>query len=242
VLRKLDLASIASGIDTPFRPEPVASLGGAEASLFICEGQKGWHRRADADEVLFVLEGVMTIEGVEGLMVTDEGETVQVPEGVGLSYKSGMRTTVVLIHESEALASSNGHPPTPGAARTPLSKASTAVDVMSSAPFRWLAAGSVGGYMVSASRLYGAGAPYRPPGPMLVIVYRGVLDYEAGSETGSVAGSEALLVTGDTDLSLRSERGATVILLARKRSELPTTASAGTAGTGRDAGRGADPR
>lgn len=242
MLRKLDLGAIASDIDTPFRPESIASLGGVDASLFICEGQKGWHRRAGAGEVAFVLEGVMTIESADGLMVADEGETVQVPEGIGLNFKSGMHTTVALFHESDGLASANGQPLPPGAPRDPLSKANVAADVFSAEPFQWLEKGSVGEYKVMASRLLGAGAPYRTPGPMLVIVYRGVLDYAADADTGSVVGSEALHVPGGTNMSLSSERGATVLVLAGKRSDLPAQSGSGPAESDRDERSGADSR
>ncbi|MFN2114387.1 MAG: hypothetical protein ACK2T6_01655 [Anaerolineae bacterium] len=222
MLRKHDLSAMAEELDTPFMPEVIESLGGVEASLFVCDGQKGWHRRADAAELAVILEGVMTLDGADGLVVADEGDAVRIPEGIGLKVQSGMRTNVILIHESDALSSANGRPSLPpGAPRPPLSKSNVAVDVLSSDPFHWREAGTVGEYRVVASRLVGAAKPFKAAGPTLAIVYRGVLDYRSGTETGSVVGSEALFVPTGTPVSLSSERGATVLLVVGKQAELP---------------------
>jgi hypothetical protein len=240
VISKLDLGAIASDIDTPFRPEPFATLGAVEASLFVCEGQKGWHRRADAGEVAYIIEGVMTIESADGIMVADEGDAILVPEGIGLNFKSGMRTTVALFHESDALAGANGQPAPPGAPRAPLTKANVGVDVLSAEQFHWQDRGSVGEFRIVASRLQGAAAPLQTSGPMLAIVYRGVLDFSSDAEAGSIVGSEALYVPGGTNISLSSERGATVLVATGKRSDLPAKSGRGAVGSEHDEGRGAD--
>ena len=43
--------------------------------------------------------------------------------------------------------------------------------------------------------------------------------------TGRVVGSQILVMPGDTTVVLRSERGATVVALARKGSPLPAPAA-----------------
>lgn len=235
VLRSLDLSRIAADIDTPYRPEPVVSLGGIEVEMYICEGQRGWSHRAAADEALFVLEGVMNIVAADGAIVyADEGDVVQVPAGINLTYKSGMRTSVAMVREGDVLASTNGHEAAPAASRSALSTTNVGVDVLSADPFSWLSAGAVGAYAVSATRLQGTSAPYvGPPGSLLMIVYRGVLDYVSEGISSTVVGGEALVIPSDVRLEMSSKRGATVLAVGHRGASLPAPAVTGAKGAGR---------
>lgn len=235
MLRKLDLSRIAAEIDTAYRPEPVVSLGGVDVALYICEGQRGWSHRAARDEALFVLEGVMNIVAADGHVVyADEGDIVRVPAGINLTYKSGMRTTVAMVHEGDILAGANGHEVVPASARSTLSTTNVAVNVMEFEPYDWQEAGAVGRYSLSATRVRGASAPYQaPPGSLLAIVYRGVLDFESKAGSGTVVGSEALFIPSDTQVRFESPRGATVVMVSHRNADLPARAVADAAGRGR---------
>lgn len=226
MVQALDLVDIAGAIDAPYRPVPIASLGAVAVSLFICEGPKRWHRAADQNELLLVLEGVITLEGPEGVLVVDEGEVVRVPARLGLNYWSGMRSTVVQVH-GQSTVPEDGAPDLAGAS-TSLGKCNVAVDVRRAPAFAWLAVGATGGHSVLATRLTGAGAPYvHPAGPFAALVYRGILDYGTAESSGSIVGSEVLVVPADTPVRLWSDRGATVVAVLRDGVPPPARSDAG---------------
>ena len=226
LLRELNLAQIADEIDAPYRLVPLVSLGGIEMAVFICEGPKTWHRVAEHDEALLVLEGVITLEGKGGKTVVEEGEMARIPAKVGLNYFSGMRSTVILTQEQAGASwGSNGYH-APSEEDHSIGKRNYAGEVRQAPLFHWERLGVTGGYALSASRLQGDSRPYRvPPGSVVALVYRGVLDYVGPTSTGSIVGSQILVMPGDTTVVLRSERGATVVVLARKGAPLPGPAS-----------------
>jgi hypothetical protein len=124
----------------------------------------------------------------------------------------------------------NGHEHPSAGPRGLPGKVNAAVKVRQRSPFQWLASGSVGGFAVWATRLRGGSAPYVTAGGSLpVIVYRGVVEYQAGGEVGTIVGSQMMVVPGNTPLTIGSEHGATVIALARQGVALPDAASAGPA-------------
>jgi redox-sensitive bicupin YhaK (pirin superfamily) len=237
VLQKLDLAALAEGIEFPYRPIPLATIGSIDLSLFICEGPPSWHRQPSHNETLFVLEGVITLEGPAGRLVVNEGEVASIPGAFEHNENSGMRSTVLLFREGPFDEAINGHPHTPPiVASGTLGKLNVAANVRTLRPFEWLAAGTTGAYTLVASRLSGASAPYvTPQGSLLVLVYRGVLDYESDLESGTIVGSQMLVVPTRTDLRLRSESGATVILLTRRGAPLPEPSTAGSGRADADA-------
>jgi hypothetical protein len=213
VVQALDLIDIAGAIDAPYRPVPIASLGAVTVSLLICEGPKTWHRAADRDELMLVLEGVITLDGPDGVLVVNEGEMARIPARLVVEYFSGMRSTVVQVHE--AAAPDDGTADLPSAA-TVLGKSNVAMDVRRAPAYTWLPAGSIGGHAVLATRLVGASARYvYPAGPFAALVYRGVVDYESDGGSGSVVGSQVLVVDGGEPVQFGSDRGATVVVVLR---------------------------
>ena len=221
MLQELNLAKIAEEIEAPYYLVPLVSLGAVDLSVFICEGPKTWRRSAEHDETLMVLEGVITLEDKDGKTVVGEGEIARIPAKVGLSYFSGMRSTVVLAQEKGFLSGTNGYK-APGDEDTAVHKQHVAGDVRAATPFEWQRVGVTGGYAVSATRLQGEGEPYVvPPGSLVLLVYRGVLDYATPDASGSVVGSQVLVVPSGTRVTLSSERGATIVALARKGAPLP---------------------
>lgn len=229
MLQKIDLAALAEDIDSPFRPIPLVSLGPVDTSLFICQGPPSWQRQPPHNEMLFVLEGVITLEGPAGRIVVNEGEVASIPGAFAHNANSGMRSTVVLFQEGQISGQTNGHQPLPVIEVSgTLGKLNVATNVRSQKPFEWLAAGATGPYSAVATRVSGTSAPYiSPEGSLLVLVYRGVLDFETDGESGSVVGSQMLVVPAQTRITLRSDSGATVVLLTRHGAPLPEPAAAG---------------
>jgi hypothetical protein len=222
VLQALDLVDIAGAIDAPYHPEPLIALGAVAVSLVIYEGPKSWHHAADHDELLVVLEGVLTIDGPDGTLVVNEGEVVRVPALTGLDYNSGMHSTAVLIQERKDPAGVDGHEGPPLVAPVGVDKTNFAVDVLRANAFVWQRVGVVGGHVACATRLRGASAPYvTPDGTVAALVYRGVLECETSEGVSSVVGSQLLIVPGATEIRLRSERGATVVVVLPAAAPLP---------------------
>jgi hypothetical protein len=218
VLQELNLADIAQDIDLPYRLVPLLSLGPVELSLFICEGPKTWHRAAVRDEVLLVLEGVITLEGKDHKLVVGEGEVARIPGKVGLNYFSGMRSTVVLAQVTGEFSSGNGYQAEPT-----VTKQHAATDAREGRPFEWRRVGVTGGHGLFATRIKGTSEPYVvPAGSVVLLVYRGVLDYVSGEAAGSVVGSQVLVLPTGAEVRFSSGQGATVVALARKGAPLPT--------------------
>jgi hypothetical protein len=237
MLKKLDLASIAEEIVTPYRPIPLASLPQLEVSLFICQGARSWRRQEANGMMYLVLEGVITLDGPTGKMVVNEGEVASVPRNASHGAYSGMRSSVVLIEERRSDGSSNGHQVPPTTEVPSLGKVNLAVDVAQATPMEWLPSGSAGGYAAFATRLRGTSEPYVvPTGALLMLVYRGTLDYAAAGGTDSLVGSQMLVAPSGSELAFESEHGATVLVLARKASRLPVPSAAGPT----DQDRGSD--
>jgi hypothetical protein len=226
-LNPVDIAAIAEEIRTPYQTVPLVSLGAIDVKLVICGGRKPWHRSTAHNELALVLEGVVTLDGPKGRTIASEGEMALVPAKMGFAYASGMRSTVVLFQERDLAHRSNGHHKGPSGqpeleVLTAASRIAFGTDVRSASPFEWLATGEVGSYDVFSTRLSGESAPYdTPAGGMVVLVYRGVVDYHADEESGSIIGSQLLHVPEGTRLTLASERGATVVLLTRRGAALP---------------------
>jgi hypothetical protein len=230
MLQKLDLAAIAEQIISPYRPIPLVSLGDIDISLFICQGTRSWHRLVPHEQLLLVTEGVITIDTAGGKMIVSEGEVVRIPRDITHNAYSGMRSTVLAIEGKETDGRFNGHPQPLAGPRGSISKLNIGVNVRSKEAFDWLASGAVGAYTASATRVRDRSALYvTPPGSLLVIVYRGVLNYRTPEEEGTLVGSQLLTIPSGTPIALQSEHGATVLLVARKGTPLPVPASAGQA-------------
>jgi len=234
--RKLDLAAIAEGIETPYRPVPLATLGSVEVALFICQGQAPWRRRFTGDELLFVLEGVITLEDASGKIVVNEGEVASAPGERTYNAHSGMRSSVVLFEDhSAALPGLNGHEPLDPEEPEAITKVNAAIDVRRRPSFEWLAAGGTGLSALRATRLAGTSASYQVEGQSaLLLVYRGVLDYRVAGQEGSIVGSNMLVVPPGSEMTLSSQRGATLLFLAPSGAPLPTRAAADPAGPDAD--------
>lgn len=230
MLQILDLATLAEDIELPYRPVPLVSLGSIEASLFVCDDKRSWHRNESHDQFMLVLEGVITLEAARGRAIVGEGELASIPSRLGHNVTAGMRSTVVLFREQPVQAASNGYHPPPDVPQGEVDKVNVAVDVHAHALFNWQPVSEAGGYATFASRLWGPSQPYTAPaGSLVVLVYRGVLDYVSGDDAGAVVGSQMLVVAPDTEITLNSERGATVLALVRSGMPLPQPASSGTA-------------
>lgn len=236
MLQPMDLASLAEGIDTPYLPQPLVALEALEAALFVSQDKRSWHRNEAQDQLLFVLEGVITLDGPTGqTVIVNEGELCAVPAKLGHIVASGMRSSVVLVTEQPVPASANGRPAPPFAQRSEIDKANVAVQVHQNALFDWQQVGAVGGYTAHATRLWGSSVPYPvPEGSMLLLVFRGVLDYRTRDVAGSVVGSQLLAVPAGTSITFDSERGATVLALVRAGTALPEPARPAAAETGLD--------
>lgn len=226
MLQKLDLAAIAESIAAPYRPVPLVSLGAVEASLVVCGGPKKWQRSAAKDELLIVLEGTVTIQGSARRVVANEGDVATIPSGVGLAWSSGMRSIGVLCQERDRPFNANGYHGAPTGDRELAGRTEFAARVRANPPFAWLRLGRVGGFVAQAARLSGASQPFvAPPGSLIVLVFRGVLDVVADDgDAEAVVGSQLLVVPAGRRVTLSSERGATVLVLARQGAPLPRAA------------------
>ena len=197
-----------------------------DVGLVICEGPKSWHRSLERRELALVLEGVITIDRATGRNVVSEGTIVSLPPEVGLKVTSGMRTTVVVFRPRTPSGETNGYEAPLNHEDKVVEQVDFAKDVLQGSPNNWKPAGAVGGYSASATRMAGVGGPFAAPGGnMLLLVYRGVLDYDSGGDDdGTVVGSQSIVVPQERSISLRAPRGATVVALARASAVLPTVA------------------
>lgn len=235
MLQKLDLAAIAESIATPYRPVPLVSFGAIEASLVVCGGPKKWQRSAQRDELLIVLEGHVTIQGNTQRVIANEGDVANIPSSITMAWWSGMRSIAVLCQERDRPFNANGYHGAPTTDRELASRTEFAARVRSNAAYDWLRLGRVGGYVASAARLTGPSQPFvSPPGSLLVLVFRGILDVGAetvdsadsaeSTEPDTIVGSQLLVVPAGQRIRLASERGATVLVIARQGAPLPRVA------------------
>ncbi len=232
----IDLARMAEEMDSPYRPVDLVSLDRLKASLFVCDDRRSWHRDGAEGSLLFILDGVVMVDNGTVRTVANEGELLTVPRKLGHTVSAGMRSTVLLLEpviENGAVV--NGHLPPHMALDREIHKSHAAADALRGEPFRWQALGQCGSYAVRATRLWGQSETYVPAtGPLLLIVYRGVLDYQIGAEgeaEGVAVGSQILIAPAATPLRLRSERGATVLVMAHGHQEPPRPTDAAPVGT-----------
>jgi mannose-6-phosphate isomerase-like protein (cupin superfamily) len=227
--QKLDLAALTEGMDAPYRPIPLASLGELEASVFVCEGPKPWHRKLARDEVLVVLEGVITVEGPAGKMIVNEGDLASAPRSVSYAAHSGMRSNVLLLEAiRERRDSANGFHAADAEPPGTIERRAVALDVRKAPAFEWAEVAHAGHHTVAATRLVGASAPYRVSGgTVLVVVFRGMLDYDLAGESENLVGSQMLVLTDGTDVTFRSDHGATVFFVAPTGAQVPIESTSG---------------
>ncbi len=238
MLQTVDLARLAEDIDSPYRPSPLAQLAGASVSLFVCDDLRSWHRNESQDALMLVLEGVLVLDSTAGRAVANEGEVFVVPRKQNHNLSAGMRSSVVLFDAEPPGASANGHKKLPFAPPAEIEKRNMAGEVLQGQPYEWLSVGRAGSCKAAASRLWGESMPFSADEDCLLIVYRGVLDFDAGDESGTVVGSQMLRIPAGTEIRLRSERGATALFVAREGTAPPAAVSSGAphSGSGRAEG------
>lgn len=225
-LQVLDLVGITSHIAAPYQVAPLVSLGTVDVALVICEGPRTWHRVPPRRELAMVLEGVITISGPGGRVVANEGDAVVLPPGADITVFSGMRSLVVLFRELELRAEVNGYHAPPTTEQATVERSNFAVVVKGGPAFGWRPAGELRGYEARATRITGESAPYTAPdGSLIVLVYRGELDFAADGQTGTVVGSQILVVPAGRRVVLNAERGATAVLFTRAGAPLPRLAT-----------------
>ena len=215
---------MAEAIDQPFSPHVATTQPPLGVEVLVCEAPRRWNREAAYGELWLVLEGVLTLDGTFGHVVVNEGEVAHIAPKIAHTVFSGMRTTVVLFRRLPQTAQENGHytPPVSG----DMKKQNVGVAVHQTASFDWLGVGSVAGWGVHATRLTGSSTPYEvPKGGLILVVYRGVLDWRTADDEGVVVGSQLLQLDDSALLTLGAERGATVVLLVRQGAELPEQAT-----------------
>lgn len=222
----IDLARLAEALDSPYRPVDLTTLDRLKASLFVCDDRRSWHRDGAEGSLMFILDGVVMLDNGMDRTVANEGEVLMVPRQVGHTVSAGMRSTILLI---EALGVNggmvNGHLPPHMTLEREILKINAAAEALRGEPFRWRALGHYGAYSVHATRMWGQSKTFVPStGPLVLVVYRGVLDYQIGEEEGVAVGSQILIAPAETALRLRSERGATVVALAHGSQEPPQPA------------------
>ncbi len=221
----IDLARLAEGLDSPYRPVALAETEGLRASLFVCDDRRSWHRDGGQGSLLFILDGVVIIETGGGRTVANEGELLRLPRQLGHSISAGMRSTVLLFEPGEG-GGDQHLPPGSGPDRE-ITKVNAAAEALRGQPFHWLDLGDCGSHGLSVTRLWGSSEEHRPgAGPLLLVVYRGVMDYRLDEEEDVAVGSQLLLVPAGRLLRLRAERGATVLALC-PRPDAPPSPAAG---------------
>jgi mannose-6-phosphate isomerase-like protein (cupin superfamily) len=227
VLQTVDIARLAEEIDQPYQPTPLASAGGFSASLFVCDDLRSWQRDDPFDTLLFILEGVLVLESGSNRAVANDGDVLAIPRKHGHNLSAGMRSSVILIGTDGAPPAGNGHMPPPYAPAGGIQKVHMAAEVLQGQPFEWLPVGTAGPCRSFASRLWGASLPFTSPDSCLLLVYRGVLDFEVAGQTGSVVGSQMIVIPPGMTIGFDSPRGATVLLMTRDGSPLPEAMPSG---------------
>jgi homogentisate 1,2-dioxygenase len=219
----IGLGALAGAIDTPYVPSRVASVAGLEASVFVCQDKLPWQRVAESDQILFVLEGVITLQSAAGDLHVSEGEVAVVPRNSSHKVQAGMRSIVLMLEETRDFVNArNGHHGAPSATPPTPEKINVAVAVANRDVFDWMPSGDVGRRAVRATRLEGRSEPFRARDEsVLIIVYRGVLDFWSPSGSGTVVGSQMLVVPPGEEVSLTATRGATVLFVSDPLDEPP---------------------
>jgi hypothetical protein len=109
--------------------------------------------------------------------------------------------------------------PAPGGIIT---KTGFGVDALHAEAGDWRRAGEVGDFEAFATRVLGTFRPFTvPSGGVVIVVYRGVMDVSHANGSASVVGGQLLAAPEDARLTLRSERGATALVLVRAGTKLP---------------------
>ena len=81
-MKKVNLDEAFGSFDEQWSPRLAAEPNGQAVKLAKVEGEFTWHRHDDADELFFVVEGVLEIELREAKdIVLEAGEFVVVPRG-----------------------------------------------------------------------------------------------------------------------------------------------------------------
>lgn len=230
-VRVHDLVDVAKGIDAPYQPVSLERLPTMEVALLVCGDAKTWHHPIDQDELLVVIEGIIAVDGPSGSHVADEGDALLLPAGGVYRVSSGMRSVALLFQGLEPQDEANGHHRSPEAITPPATQIGFAKSVHEAPHFDWLGAGAVRGFQASATRLSGQSQSYElPKGALVALNYRGVLDTEIDGEESDLIGGQLLVVPAGHRVKLRSERGATLLVLVPTGAPLPQAASASQGG------------
>lgn len=78
---KVNIHAKLAAFDDHWAPRTIARCNDSEVRLMKLDGDFAWHRRADADELLLVIDGRLDIEFQERTVQLRAGELVVVPRG-----------------------------------------------------------------------------------------------------------------------------------------------------------------
>ena len=107
-MQKVSLDDAFDSFDEQWSPRVAAELNGQAVKLAKVEGEFVWHHHDDADELLFVVSGALTIEfRDEDPVHLSEGELVVVPAGVEHKPVADEEAEILLFEPAETRNTGN---------------------------------------------------------------------------------------------------------------------------------------
>jgi mannose-6-phosphate isomerase-like protein (cupin superfamily) len=195
-LEIVDLTAIAAKLERPFALTTLAKVGDLSLSAYLCQGQMGWHKHLDEDELFLVHEGVVVLETARGRLTLHSEEVAVVPKGVSHRSSSQLRSIVLLLRPSVLTERKNGHRTHSLDTDPPIEKVRLArVLTTMSQPYRPTALARVEDYELLLVSAQGAGpAETAPAYGALWLVVRGSMNVMVSGDQAYTLGPGFLTV------------------------------------------------
>jgi mannose-6-phosphate isomerase-like protein (cupin superfamily) len=180
-LAVINLSKAANEIEQPFALLDLVLVGELSVHLYICQGQLGWHKHLDEDELFLVHEGVIQLESELGEVTLHPDECAVVPKGIAHRSGSALRSVVLLVRTATLAERKNGHRRLHGTSDEPrLQKARLSRPPSEMPPdFEPGRVAGLEGYEVSLQRAQGVGPRATAPvGGALLLALRGAVSIE----------------------------------------------------------------
>lgn len=217
-LSPVDLSAVANKLDKPFQMAPLATIADLAVSLFVCQGQVGWHRHLDEDELFLVHEGVVTLDTERGRLTLHSEELAVVPKGFGHRSGSQLRSVVVLIRPAVLSDRKNGHRRRGLESDPPLEKVRLArVQAMLATPYQAVTVARVEDFELLMLSARGSGPEMSAPDhDAWWLALRGSLSVRVpGTGTVSLSAGEMILLPACARYQLSAEQPSVALTLAR---------------------------
>ncbi|MCC7361791.1 MAG: hypothetical protein IT317_20075 [Anaerolineales bacterium] len=213
----INLSAAANRVDRPFVVQSLATIADLSVSVFVCQGQVGWHKHLDEDELFLVHEGVIGLDTERGRLTLHSEELVVVPKG--LSHRSGsqLRSVVVLIRPTVLSDRKNGHRHSPLDTDPPLEKVRLArLTTLATEPYQAVTVAQVEDFELLLLQAKGEGAQSVAPAfGALWLALRGGVAVELEAGRRDLGTGELLVVPPGSAYRLRAAEPSVLLTLDR---------------------------